>query len=71
MILLGDHEPAAAVSGEGASWDVPVHVIASRPSILDALRTYGFRDGLTPARPSLGKMHTLLPVLLDALSARH
>ena len=23
MVLLGDHEPAAAVSGEGAPWDVP------------------------------------------------
>ncbi len=30
MIVIGDHQPAAAVSGEGASWDVPVHVIASR-----------------------------------------
>jgi hypothetical protein len=69
MIMLGDHEPAAAVSGENASWDVPVHVIASRPEILDRLRSRGFRAGLTPARPSLGRMHTLLPVLLDALSA--
>ena len=43
MILLGDHQPAAAVSGEGAPWDVPVHVIASRPQILDALTRRGFR----------------------------
>jgi hypothetical protein len=70
MILLGDHEPAAAVSGEGAPWDVPVHVIASRPQILDALRARGFRRGLTPARPSLGRMHTLLPILQDAFSSR-
>jgi hypothetical protein len=70
MILLGDHEPAAAVSGQGAPWDVPVHVIASRPAILDALRTHGFRDGLTPERPSLGKMHTLLPILQSAFSSR-
>jgi hypothetical protein len=68
FILIGDHEPAAAVSGEGAPWDVPVHVIASRPQILDDLRVRGFRSGLTPARPSLGKMHTLLPTLLDAFS---
>ena len=68
MILLGDHQPAAAVSGEGASRDVPVHVIASRPRILDALRARGFRSGLTPVRPSLGRMHTLLPILLGAFS---
>ena len=69
MILLGDHEPAAAVSGEKASWDVPVHVIASRPEILERLLARGFRAGLTPARPSLGRMHTLLPVLQDALTS--
>jgi len=68
MILLGDHEPAAAVSGEGAPWDVPVHVIASRPQILDRLRARGFHSGLTPARPALGRMHTLLPILLEAFS---
>ena len=68
MVLLGDHEPAAAVSGEKASWDVPVHVIASRPQILDRLRARGFSRGLTPARPSLGRMHTLLPILQDAFS---
>jgi sulfatase-like protein len=69
MILLGDHQPAAAVSGEGAPWDVPVHVIASRRQILDALTRRGFRAGLTPTRPSLGKMHTLLPTLLSAFSS--
>jgi hypothetical protein len=69
LVVLGDHQPAAAVTGEGASWSVPVHVIASRRDILDALSSRGFREGLTPARPSLGRMHELLPLLLDAFSA--
>jgi phosphoglycerol transferase MdoB-like AlkP superfamily enzyme len=74
LILLGDHQPAAAVSGEGAPWDVPVHVIVrtgvapDRSRILDRLVARGFRRGLTPQRPSLGHMHSLLPVLLDAFS---
>ena len=68
VILLGDHQPAAAVSGEGASWSVPVHVVASRPAILDALVARGFHRGLRPARPALGRMHQLLPILLDAFS---
>jgi hypothetical protein len=74
LILLGDHQPAAAVSGEGAPWDVPVHVIIraqsapNRSQILDRLVAHGFRRGLTPQRPALGRMHTLLPVLLDAFS---
>ncbi|HEV8346463.1 MAG TPA: hypothetical protein VGQ16_07815 [Vicinamibacterales bacterium] len=70
MILLGDHQPPAAVSGEAAPWDVPVHVIASRTAIIDGLLARGFRAGLTPARPSLARMHALLPVLLDAFGER-
>lgn len=69
MILLGDHQPPAAVSGEGAPWDVPVHVIASRQSVLDGLVAHGFQSGLTPARPPLGPMHSLLTVLLDAFGS--
>ncbi len=73
-ILLGDHQPAAAVSGEHASWDVPVHIIASvapgrsRSAVLERLKARGFGSGLTPTRPPLGRMHTLLPLLLDAFS---
>jgi hypothetical protein len=70
MILLGDHQPPAAVSREGAPWDVPVHVIASRPAVLDALVARGFHRGLAPDRPVLSKMHTLLPILLDGFSSR-
>jgi hypothetical protein len=65
-IVIGDHQPPAAVSGADAPWDVPVHVISSRESVLEPLRTNGFRDGLTPVRPVFGKMHTLLPTLLEA-----
>jgi Sulfatase len=68
MILLGDHQPPAVVSGEGASWEVPVHVITSRRAILDALVARGFTPGLSPRHPATSKMHALLPVLLSALS---
>lgn len=66
LVLIGDHQPAAAVAGEGASWDVPVHVVASRPAVLDGLRARGFRTGVTPERRSLGPMHALLPMLLSS-----
>jgi hypothetical protein len=65
MIVIGDHQPAAAVSGEHASWNVPVHVIANRPSVLDHFRAAGFAEGLTPAR-TLGKMNELTAKLLTA-----
>ena len=70
MIVIGDHQPPALVSGEGAPWDVPVHVIASRRPLLERLLAHGFRPGLAPTRPVLGRMHTLLPLLLDAFGDR-
>ena len=65
MIVIGDHQPAAAVSGEHASWDVPVHVIANRRPVLDRFRASGFVEGVTP-RASIGKMNELTAVLLNA-----
>jgi hypothetical protein len=66
LILLGDHQPAANVSGEGAPWDVPVHIISKRTDIVEALQRRGFRSGLTPIRPAAGQMNELAPWLLDA-----
>jgi hypothetical protein len=66
LIVLGDHQPAANVSGEGAPWDVPVHIIGKRTGILEAMQRHGFRSGLTPTRPDVGKMNELAPWLLDA-----
>lgn len=70
MILIGDHQPPALVSGEGASWDVPVHIISNRTEILDRLIAQGFHSGLDPGSAPLGKMHELLPILLDAFGDR-
>jgi hypothetical protein len=70
LILIGDHQPPAMVTGEGAPWDVPVHVIASRTDVLERLVGQGFRPGLVPGRPVLGRMHTLGPMLLDAFGER-
>jgi hypothetical protein len=66
MVLLGDHQPPALVTGEGAAWDVPVHVIASRDRVLARLRERGFRAGLTPQGPAVARMHVLLQMLLEA-----
>jgi hypothetical protein len=66
LVVLGDHQPAANVSGEGAPWDVPVHIISSRPEVLQAMQSHGFREGLTPTRRDVGTMNQLAPWLLDA-----
>jgi hypothetical protein len=69
MVVVGDHQPAAAVAGERASWDVPVHVVARRPELLNRLLDRGFRPGVQPPRLSLHKMHRLLPTLLQVFSS--
>jgi hypothetical protein len=66
MIVVGDHQPPAAVSGRDAPWRVPVHVIAGLTPVVDRLVAHGFRPGLEPRRPSIGAMHALVPMLLDA-----
>lgn len=69
MVILGDHQPPALVTGLGAPWDVPVHVITSRPAVLASLEASGFKPGVEPVRPVLARMHALTPILLKALSA--
>ena len=67
LVLVGDHQPPALVSGAGASWEVPVHVVANRAEVLDRLvNGHGFAPGLAPRRPAVARMDGLLPVLLDA-----
>jgi hypothetical protein len=65
-VLLGDHQPTANVSGEGASWDVPVHIISRDPQLLERFIAQGFAAGLEPPRAPLGGMHELTAMLLQA-----
>ncbi len=69
MILIGDHQPPAAVSGEGATWNVPVHVVTSHHMLLNQLMARGFRTGWPAGQPAISKMHALLPTLLDAFGS--
>ena len=69
-IVIGDHQPPAAVSGRDAPWRVPVHVIGRRRPVLDRLIVHGFGPVIEPQPPSIGAMHALVPMLLDAFDAR-
>ncbi len=65
MLVIGDHQPASSVTGPGASWNVPVHVITANPLLIERLAASGFVRGMTPAPASLGPMHELTPLLND------
>jgi hypothetical protein len=69
VVVLGDHQPPAGVAGERPGWEVPVHVIASRRAVLQALVADGFVAGLAPRRPALGGTHELTPRLLRAFGS--
>jgi hypothetical protein len=48
MIFLGDHQPAPLVTGEGASRDVPITIVARDQAVLDRISGWGWHEGLRP-----------------------
>ena len=48
LILLGDHQPHTAVTGPGASHDVPVSIITRAPSVLKQVASWHWQNGLLP-----------------------
>lgn len=68
IVAIGDHQPAATVTGPRASWDVPVHLIARNPDWLAGFEEAGFRPGLAPPRVAIGPMSSLTTLLLNRFS---
>ena len=48
LVVLGDHQPATTITGNGASHDVPISLIARDPTVLDRIAGWGWHDGLRP-----------------------
>ncbi|MFI5884381.1 sulfatase-like hydrolase/transferase [Streptomyces sp. NPDC051554] len=49
LVFLGDHQPIARVSGNHASRDVPISIVAKDPKILQKIDSWNWTDGLRPA----------------------
>ncbi len=49
MVFLGDHQPSPVVSGENASHDVPITIVAADPAVLDRVAGWGWEPGLNPS----------------------
>ena len=67
-MLFGDHQPAASVTGPGATWDVPVHIVADDRRLLAGFEAHGFQPGLEPSRAPLGDLHQLTEVMLQVFA---
>jgi phosphatidylglycerophosphate synthase len=49
VVMLGDHQPHTVISGQGATHDVPISVIAKDPKVTDQIRGWGWDDGVRPS----------------------
>jgi hypothetical protein len=49
LVVLGDHQPATLVTGQGATHDVPISVIARDPKVMDQIAGWGWQDGMLPS----------------------
>jgi hypothetical protein len=48
LVFLGDHQPQTLVTGEGASHDVPITIVARDPAVLDRIASWHWDEGLRP-----------------------
>jgi hypothetical protein len=70
LILVGDHEPAPLITGEGTRRDVPIHVISGDPALLTPFLDRGFSAGMRPpADGPATRMDAFRDFFLDAFSA--
>jgi phosphatidylglycerophosphate synthase len=49
LVVLGDHQPATLVTGDGATHDVPISVIAHDPNVIKQIAGWGWQDGMLPS----------------------
>jgi phosphatidylglycerophosphate synthase len=49
LVVVGDEQPLPIVSGQGASHDVPISVIAHDPAVLKRIGGWGWEAGLLPS----------------------
>lgn len=69
-VILGDHQPASIITGQGASRAVPVHIVSDDADLVSRFETKGFVGGMTPAPTTLERpMSDLRQALIDVFSS--
>lgn len=68
IVILGDHQPAAFVSGTKTNHDVPIHIVGD-PETIRLLDHWGWTNGMRPDGGSpVWRMDALREKFLDAFS---
>jgi phosphatidylglycerophosphate synthase len=71
LVVLGDHQPHTAVSGPGATHDVPISIITRAPSVLKQMSSWHWQNGLLPAPSApLEPMDAFRNQLLNTFSSK-
>lgn len=66
VVIMGDHQPPFLA--REAPPHVPLHVLATDPSLLAPFREAGFAEGWTPDGAPVVAHHDLLPLLVDVVT---
>jgi hypothetical protein len=70
VVLLGDHQPSATVTGYDASHDVPISIVAHDPSVADRIASWHWQHGLLPSpNAPVWPMDAFRNRFLDAFSS--
>ncbi|MEV1287406.1 sulfatase [Micromonospora sp. NPDC049679] len=48
LVVLGDHQPTPLITGEGATRDVPISIVARDRAVLERISGWRWQDGLKP-----------------------
>jgi hypothetical protein len=69
VIILGDHQPPAFISGDTQSHTVPIHILAKDPDLLAPFIAQGYTSGAFPAQQApFPVMENFLATFLDGFS---
>lgn len=70
ILVLGDHPPAPLVSGDTEGKQVPIHLIAHDPAVIEAINDWQWQPGLLPdSSAPVWRMDRLRDLFIEAFSS--
>jgi len=72
LLVLGDHPPAPMVSGDAQGRDVPIHLIAQDPAVIEAIADWQWQPGMLPdADAPVWRMDRFRDRFVEAFSGQY